>query len=111
MPRFTIIESPYAGDVEANVEYARRACLDSYGRGEVPFASHLLYPQFLDDADASERRGGIDCGYYIGRALHEGDFGLVLVCFYVDRGWSSGMEAALAYYTEYGLHCEMRRIV
>ena len=45
--RFVIVESPYAGDVAANVEYARAAVADCLRRGEAPFASHLLYT--LDD--------------------------------------------------------------
>lgn len=40
-----ILESPYAGDVEGNLTYARRAMHDSLMRGEHPIASHLLYTQ------------------------------------------------------------------
>jgi hypothetical protein len=40
--RWVILESPYAGDVEANVAYARAAVRDSLMRGEAPIASHLL---------------------------------------------------------------------
>ena len=59
-----IIESPYAGDVEKNVEYARRCMRDSLMRGEAPYASHLLYTQkgILDDDNPDERRLGIDSG-------------------------------------------------
>ena len=59
-----IIESPFKGrtpEEEAeNIEYARKAMRDSLYRGEPPFASHLLYPQMLDDADEDERRMGIE---------------------------------------------------
>lgn len=37
-----ILESPYAGDVEKNIEYARLCLKDSLLRGESPIASHLL---------------------------------------------------------------------
>jgi hypothetical protein len=47
--RLVIIESPYAGDPDGNLAYARAALADSLARGEAPFASHLLYPQVLDD--------------------------------------------------------------
>lgn len=57
-----IIESPYAGDVERNVEYARQCLLDSLRRGEYPIASHLLYTQVLDDLKPSERHTGIEAG-------------------------------------------------
>ena len=39
--KLVILESPYAGDVEANVEYARACVRDSLSRGEAPIASHL----------------------------------------------------------------------
>ena len=41
--RRVILESPYAGNVEENVAYARAAVRDSLLRGEAPIASHLLY--------------------------------------------------------------------
>ena len=43
--RQVIFESPYAGNVEENVAYARAAVRDSLLRGELPIASHLLYTQ------------------------------------------------------------------
>lgn len=47
-----IIESPYAGDVDANLTYLRACLRDCLLRGEAPFASHGLYaqPGVLDDA-------------------------------------------------------------
>ncbi len=43
--KLVILESPYAGHVDANVAYARMAMHDSLLRGEAPIASHLLYTQ------------------------------------------------------------------
>src|SRR4051794_36682614 len=60
--RLVILESPYAGDVERNTLYARRALKDSLMHVEAPIASHLLYPQVLDDLIPSERQLGIDAG-------------------------------------------------
>jgi hypothetical protein len=40
--RRVIIESPYTGDVDVNVAYARRAMRDALQRGESPIASYLL---------------------------------------------------------------------
>ena len=57
-----ILESPYAGDVEKNIEYARLCLKDSLLRGESPIASHLLYTQVLDDTKLDERNLGIDAG-------------------------------------------------
>lgn len=51
--RRVIVESPYAGDVIRNVEYARAAMRDCLQRGEAPFASHLLYPAPFGLEDAS----------------------------------------------------------
>jgi len=62
--KLVIIESPYAGDIPANIEYARLCVRDSLSRGEAPIASHLLYTQagILDDNIPSERQWGIDAG-------------------------------------------------
>ena len=62
--RRVILESPYAGDVEENVAYARAAVRDSLLRGESPIASHLLYtqPGILMDDVPDERRLGIEAG-------------------------------------------------
>jgi hypothetical protein len=86
-----IIESPYAGDIENNVEYARKCIKDSLLRGEAPIASHLLYtqPGILDDNKPEERKLGIEAGFaWLDVAeIH---------AFYVDLGWSKGMRSALA---------------
>jgi hypothetical protein len=39
--RRVILESPFAGDIEAYVAYARRCLRDCLARGEAPIASHL----------------------------------------------------------------------
>lgn len=83
-----IIESPYAGDVEANLAYAREAMSHSISMGEAPMASHLLYPQVLNDALPKDRECGIQMGYEWMAAADK-------VIFYVDRGWSPGMVRAL----------------
>lgn len=46
-----ILESPYAGEIDRNIRYARACVRDSLLRGESPIASHLLYTQsgILDD--------------------------------------------------------------
>jgi hypothetical protein len=105
MSRLVIIESPYAGEVEANVAYARRAMRDSLDRGEYPIASHLLYtqPGILDDAIPEERALGIAAGL-AWRAVAD------KAVFYADRGWSSGMNAALSTYEREGFPFEIRTI-
>lgn len=85
-----IVESPYAGEIEANLTYARAALADCIQRGETPLASHLLYtqPGVLDDHVGSERELGIAMGFELWAYARR-------VCFYVDRGWSGGMRSAL----------------
>lgn len=89
--RLVIIESPYAGDVEANVDYARRCVRDSLMRGEAPIASHLLYTQagILDDDVPEERQHGIDAGL-AWRTVAD------CTVVYTDRGISKGMEYGIS---------------
>lgn len=104
--KLVIIESPYAGDVEANVAYARKAMADSIRYyGEAPIASHLLYtqPGVLDDSLPHERALGIAAGL-AWRAVAQG------AVFYVDRGWSNGMVAAKELYDREGFPYAMRSI-
>lgn len=99
----TIIESPYAGDVEANVTYARAAMLDSLKRGEYPVASHLLYTQMLNDNVPEERALGIQAGLEWRKVCDK-------AVFYVDRGWSSGMLFARALYDADEIPYEIRNL-
>ena len=103
--RLVIIESPFAGDVARNVAYARRAVADSLERGEAPIASHLLYtqPGILDDMRTEERKKGIAAGLAWSRVAD----GAV---FYVDHGWSPGMEYARAIYDKDGVPYSVRTI-
>ena len=57
--------SPFAGDIEANVEAARRYSRFAVDEGYIPIAPHLLFPQFLNDADPKER----ELGLFFGNAL------------------------------------------
>ena len=52
------VVSPYAGDVSKNVEAARKYCRFVVSKKCIPLASHLLYPQFLNDDDPVERELG-----------------------------------------------------
>lgn len=79
-----IVESPFAGDMEANRQYAIRACADCFRRREVPFASHVHYPPILDELKPEERERGITAGYEFWPLAEK-------IVFYCDRGMSSGM--------------------
>lgn len=103
LSRIVIIESPFAGDMENNRQYAINACADSFRRGEMPFASHLLYPQILNEMKKEERELGIQAGY---------KFWLLAKCiaFYIDRGWSPGMLRAKERASNLGYIIEERTI-
>jgi hypothetical protein len=90
--KLVIVESPFAGEVERNIAYARRCIRDSLSRGEAPIASHLLYtqPGVLDDAIPHERQWGIDAGL----AWHAA--GGVTTAVYTDLGISKGMQYGIA---------------
>lgn len=103
--RLVIIESPYAGDVEANIKYARACVRDSLLRGEAPIASHLLYtqPGVLKDGVPEERQHGIDAGL-AWRAVAEASV------VYTDRGITPGMKYGIAAAEAAGLAVEYRSI-
>lgn len=103
--RLVILESPYAGDVEANVAYARRCVRDSLLRGEAPIASHLLYtqPGILNDDIPSERKQGIDAGLAWRAVAHAS-------VVYIDHGISKGMHYGIQAACDAGLPIEMRVI-
>lgn len=105
MTRLVILESPYAGDVEANVTYARECLRDSLLRGEAPIASHLLYtqPGVLDDNDPTERQHGIDAGLAWGRVAE-------VTVVYVDLGISRGMKYGIQAAADAGRPIEYRYI-
>lgn len=104
MIRKVILESPYAGGINRNVLYARMALKDSLKRGEAPIASHLLYPQVLDDDIPEERKLGIDSGH----AWLEVAEAMVV---YEDLGLSSGMKLGIVRAIKAGLKIEYRKII
>jgi hypothetical protein len=100
-----ILESPYAGDVKKNVEYAHACMRDCLLKGEAPIASHLLYTQegVLDDNDPGERSLGIQAGLVWGK---EADKTVV----YTDLGISSGMQWGISAAEQLNRPVEYRRL-
>ena len=47
--------SPYSGDIETNILRTQRYCRFAVGKGYIPLAPHLHFPQFMDDGDKEER--------------------------------------------------------
>ena len=99
-----ILESPYAGDVERNVEYAKECMKHSLLRGEAPMVSHLLYTQVLDDTIEQERELGIAAGL---AWRHCADKSVV----YIDQGISQGMKHGINAAKAAGIPVEYRKIL
>lgn len=103
--KLVIMESPYAGDIERHVRYARLCVRDCLARGEAPLASHLLYtqPGVLRDEDPHERQWGIDAGLAWGSAASA-------TVVYTDCGISRGMEYGIANAEKAGRPVERRTL-
>lgn len=103
--RPVILESPYAGDVDANLTYLRACLRDCLLRGDAPIASHGLYtqPGVLRDEIPEERALGMKAGFaWIARA--------VATVVYTDRGISGGMKAGIKKAEKAGLAIEYRTL-
>ena len=101
--KLVVIESPYAGDVAANLAYLDRCVLDCLKRGESPYASHRMLTTALDDMDPIQRAQGIEAGMAFAARVDSR-------IFYVDLQWSAGMLSAADYYRHRGLKFEVRRL-
>lgn len=103
--RRVVVESPYAGDIAANLAYGRACIRDCLLREESPVASHLLYTQegILDDLDPVERAQGINAGHAWMHGAHA-------VVVYTDRGISSGMDAGIKAASFHGIPVEYRKL-
>lgn len=98
-----VLESPYAGDTEKNIDYAQKCLLDSLKRGEAPIASHLLYTKVLDDNDPEQRKTGLKAGW---SWISSADYLVV----YTDLGISKGMNQAIDRAMELGMMIQYRRL-
>ena len=80
------VASRYAGDIQTNIENAVWACRYVIDKGYMPVASHLLYPQILNDSNPRERELGLMFGLALLANCDE------VWVFTVDGEVSSGME-------------------
>jgi len=103
--RCVVVESPFAGNVDQNTDYAKRCVLDCIRRGEAPFASHLLYTQdgVLRDTVALERHKGIEVGMAIAERMDA-------TVVYTDLGISTGMMCGIGNAQRLGRPVEYRRL-
>lgn len=61
-PKKIYVISRYAGDIEANMAATISYCKYVISKGYMPIASHLLYPQMLNDDIPEERAIGTSFG-------------------------------------------------
>lgn len=103
--KMVIVESPYKGDIERNVAYARACIRNCLTRGEAPFASHLLYTQdgVLRDDSPVERKQGIEAGLELAKRAD-------LTAVYIDFGISGGMDWGIFAANECKRPIEYRRL-
>ena len=57
--------SPYRGDVMANTEKAQKYCALAVKKRAIPYAPHLLFPQFMDEGTEKKR----DLALFMGRVM------------------------------------------
>lgn len=69
--KLVYICSPYAGDVESNIRFAKAACSYAAEYGCAPVAVHLMYPQILNDAVPAQREIGIQMGLRVLASCNE----------------------------------------
>lgn len=102
-PPLVVVESPYAGNIDRNLEYLRDCFSECIEMGEVPIASHKLYTDVKETSDNTHRDLGLFCGYAWGT---KADY---VVC-YTDLGVSDGMQRAIEFYSEIGKKIRMRKL-
>lgn len=101
--RRAILESPFASNVERNRLYAISCARDMLSRGEAPFASHLIYPQLLENYTEEGRERGMAAG----RAwIAAAEVSVV----YTDLGLSEGMIRGIAKAEAEGILVERRTL-
>ena len=82
--RKVYVVSKFAGDIPNNVKLARRYCRFAASKKYIPIASHLMFPQFLNDKDPKERELGLLYGLALLKCCYE------VWCFGTDI--SAGMK-------------------
>lgn len=119
MRTFCIVESPFEGGTVREAEnrlYLNRCIADAIHRGEIPFASHKMYVDSLDDENPHERERGMTLGFQLTEALatfvradreRQND---LIVAVYDNRGITRGMKAGIAHASRLGLRIVFRTL-
>lgn len=67
--RFVYICSPYRDNPRINIMRARQYCKFAVGKGKIPIAPHLYFPQFM--SDATEREAAMQMNFELLRFCSE----------------------------------------
>lgn len=88
-----------------NMHYAMQCVRDSLARGEAPYASHVFFDRrgLLDDANPLHREVGMRSGAAWTKRADK-------FAFYLDLGWSRGMQLAYREACERQVPVEVRYI-
>jgi len=110
--QLVIVESPYSGDIQANLDYLDCCIHDCKKRGEGGLATHLLYtktPFYGHVADSPP--DGMTAGRIWCCKLGTQGWRQIAskAVFYLDRGMSQGMMDALEYYQSIQFPVEFRK--
>ncbi len=84
MEEIVYVCSPLRGDTKKNMENARKYCRYVYEQGYIPFAPHLLLPQFMDDNNPLERADAMAMNYQFLHYASE-------LWVFTENGISAGM--------------------
>ena len=109
--KIVVVESPYAADseegIKKNVKYGRACMRDCFLKGEIPFASHLLFAQLgvLNDKDEKERELGLMSAFKMADKLNA-----EIVAIYEDLGISGGMKLGIEKAKRAGRKIEFRKL-
>lgn len=92
--------SPFSGDIEGNSEKAKRYCRFAVDAGAIPFASHLLLPQFM--SEQTERETAMFFNkVFIGRCEQMWVFGnRITVGMEKEIKWAKRYLKKIRYFTE-----------
>lgn len=101
-----LIESPYAGDIKKNINYAKKCVMDCLRRNEAPYASHLFFtqPGILKDNIPEERKLGIEAGLAWGKMASK-------TAVYIDFGITEGMKVGIERAKKEKRFIEFRKIL
>lgn len=91
------VASPLAGDIKENIKKANEHCRFVVANGAIPFAPHVYFTGFLNDAIAEER----SIGMFLGKEVLKKCSALWAFC---DNGEPSlGMQEEIALATQLGI--------